>query len=385
MMFRIPELLPTQSIEERRVVVGTAEDQAGAEVSGPAKATGAPQPDARPDPHGPPPARHDTRWARRKVHPRQAAGWVAASVDAKPIRVSVYINDLEVVSGWATSARAEPTSKGELQYFALRIEGIWEFCGVNNRLTVRADGVPLPITDHGMYPRPAEAGAAHPQAAARADGQGLRVRPEPVSSSYPRSSIPSGRKGSWALHRRRAIVSEAFGYDVFLTYGSLLGAVREGGFIGHDLDFDSAYVSKHTTGADAARELRDIALLLIDRGRYDVDGWSTHLHVHPIGDPVTRIDLFHHYFNAAGRMGFPFGFAGDSVIEASDWQGTRRSTSSGTACSSPPTPSRSSSTCHGSDWRVPQPGFDWVRDRTDRASEALMPPGFGQTVYWAKF
>ncbi len=40
---------------------------------------------------------------------------------------------------------------------------------------------------------------------------------------------------------------------------------------------------------------------------------------------------------------------------------------------------------YGSDWRVPQPGFFWLRDRTDRADEAIMPPDYGQTIYWATF
>ena len=76
----------------------------------------------------------------------------------------------------------------------------------------------------------------------------------------------------------RSILAEVYGYDLFLTYGSMLGAVREGGFISHDHDFESAYVSKHRDGADAATELRDIALLLIDHG-YDVEGVGTHVQV----------------------------------------------------------------------------------------------------------
>lgn len=67
-----------------------------------------------------------------------------------------------------------------------------------------------------------------------------------------------------------AVVRGDFGFDAFLAYGSLLGWVREGGFIGHDVDFDAAYLSEHTDPALAAAELRDIALRLIDAG-FDVD------------------------------------------------------------------------------------------------------------------
>jgi SAM-dependent methyltransferase len=315
---------------------------------------------------------------------RRAAGWVAASVDAKPIRVSVHIDDLEVAVGWATSARAEPASKGEHRLFALRLPGMWKYCRPANKLTVRADGEPLPITGHGMYLVPSKAG--------RSNLRRLRAR---MSDGY-----VFGQTGHLQLSKKldkkwqkavldlyndvRIVLAEAYGYDVFLAYGSMLGAVREGGFIGHDLDFDSAFVSKHTDGADAASELRDIALLLIDRG-FDVAGVGTHLHVHPIDDPDTRIDLFHHYFDASGRMRFPFGFAGDSVVEASDWQGTKEIDFLGTRVLVPTNGEQIVEHLYGSDWRIPQPGFAWRRDRTDRAREAIMPAAYAQTIYWAKF
>ena len=46
------------------------------------------------------------------------------------------------------------------------------------------------------------------------------------------------------LHARPRRAARELGYDVWFVYGSLLGAVREGGYIGHDIDFDAAYVSR---------------------------------------------------------------------------------------------------------------------------------------------
>ena len=315
---------------------------------------------------------------------RQASGWVRASVQAAPIRVSVHIDDVEVAVGWGTSNRAEPDGDGERRYFTLRLAGIWRYCQPTNKLTVRADGVPLPIEGHGMFLVPPRAGKSN-----------LKKLQARMAEGY-----IFGQKGQLQLSKKldtkwqhsvlelyadvRAILAEAYGYDLFLAYGSMLGAVREGGFIGHDLDFDSAYVSKHTDGADAASELRDIALLLIDRG-YDVDGLGTHLHVHPLGDPATKIDVFHHYFDASGRMRFPFGYAGETVIGAPDWKGTQEIDFLGSRVLVPTNAEQVVEHLYGSDWRVPQPGFFWRRDRTDRAREAIMPPDYSQTIYWAKF
>lgn len=44
------------------------------------------------------------------------------------------------------------------------------------------------------------------------------------------------------------------GIDAHLSYGCLLGAVREGRMIGHDSDADLAYLSRHTSPADIVRE-----------------------------------------------------------------------------------------------------------------------------------
>jgi hypothetical protein len=101
-------------------------------------------------------------------------------------------------------------------------------------------------------------------------------------------------------------IDQAFGYRVFFCYGTLLGAVREGDFIGHDLDFDSAYLSKHTDGVDARRELLDIAFTLVDLG-FNVVGKRTCLAIthEDLGD--AKVDLFHLFFDEDGAIQFPFG------------------------------------------------------------------------------
>ena len=81
---------------------------------------------------------------------RQAAGWVATAVDAEPVRVSVHIDDLEVAAGWAPATR-RAQAKGEHRHFTLRLAGIWKYCHPTNKLTVRADGVPLPILGLGLF------------------------------------------------------------------------------------------------------------------------------------------------------------------------------------------------------------------------------------------
>lgn len=51
-----------------------------------------------------------------------------------------------------------------------------------------------------------------------------------------------------------AVLREECGLDAFVTWGTLLGAVRSGRLIGHDVDADLAYYSEHEHPADLIRE-----------------------------------------------------------------------------------------------------------------------------------
>lgn len=56
------------------------------------------------------------------------------------------------------------------------------------------------------------------------------------------------------------------GVDPFLAYGTLLGAVRNGGLIGHDSDADLGYVSDHEHPIDVMRESFALQRALCDMG-----------------------------------------------------------------------------------------------------------------------
>jgi SAM-dependent methyltransferase len=315
---------------------------------------------------------------------REATGWVAAPPHAKPIRVSLHVDELEVTAGWATTARSDRTAFGEARSFRLRFSDVWKYAGPKNKLTVRANGTPLPIAGAGMYLVP-EKPRQRSLKRLRAEmsegyvfGQTGRLQLSKTVDTEWQEMVLNLYDGV------RQVLYEVHGYDLFLIFGSLLGAVRDGGVIGHDLDFDSAYVSKHTDGRDAARELRDIALLLLERG-YDVDLKQTVLHVHPIGDQSFRIDVFHLYFDAAGRLAVPWGVAGNTEVMLSDWKGTKEIDFLGSRVLVPSNDTQVVEHLYGSGWRSPQPGFMWTRDRTKRAWEGIIPPSYAQTVYWANF
>ncbi|MCB1389057.1 MAG: hypothetical protein KDK12_07965 [Rhodobacteraceae bacterium] len=54
------------------------------------------------------------------------------------------------------------------------------------------------------------------------------------------------------------VLQVEFGLPMYLTWGTLLGAVREGGLIAHDFDIDVAYVSRARSSAGVLAEQRRI-------------------------------------------------------------------------------------------------------------------------------
>ncbi len=63
------------------------------------------------------------------------------------------------------------------------------------------------------------------------------------------------------------------GVEAFPAYGTLLGAIREQDFIGHDNDVDLGYVSRHTHPLDVIRESFRLQRTLREQG-YAVDRYS---------------------------------------------------------------------------------------------------------------
>jgi SAM-dependent methyltransferase len=184
-------------------------------------------------------------------------------------------------------------------------------------------------------------------------------------------------------NRVNAVLQRKFGYDLFAIYGTLLGLVRDGGFIGHDVDFDVAYISQHSDPQLVADELREIAFVLIDAG-FDVLCRTTALHIHDEQDPETRIDVFHLFFDADGKLIFPFGKATHIDITKDEWAGLRDVPLGGQSVKLPVLGEAMAECLYGTSWRIPIPGFSWPRVRTGWGAGDL-PESYCEEVHWSNF
>ncbi|MFC6342871.1 methyltransferase domain-containing protein [Nocardioides hankookensis] len=342
-------------------------------------------------------------------------GWVSVPADAAPTRVRLMVGPVEVCSTYATPGgamsgstggdaprrrqaagpgRRDPmlpgpkgdrrNSRAEVRTFSFRLRDIWDYCGPATRIRVVVDGQPLPINQHGMFLRPRQKGAHTP-----AD---LRAKLESghVLGQWGRLQLSKRLDTEWqqavlSLYERvRRVLHAELGYDAFVIYGTLLGAVRDGGYIGHDVDFDAAYVSRSRTGPEAAEEFTRIALVLVEDG-LRIEAFPACLHIVDPDNDVHRIDLFHTYFDEQGLLRFPFGVAGSTDFPESRWAGTGEIDLPGGQALAPRDPELLIAHLYGEDWRLPKPGFNWDLDRTSAAVDGRLSVEQRTKVYWADF
>ncbi len=149
------------------------------------------------------------------------------------------------------------------------------------------------------------------------------------------------------------------GIDAFLAYGTLLGAVREQKFLGHDSDADLAYVSAHSHPADVVRESFRLQRAVQECGfhTYRYSGAAFRIDVKE-GDGVVRgLDVFAGFIDD-GRL-YLMGEVGADFRR--EWvYPTTVCTLEGHTFPAPAVPERLLEAMYGPSWAVPDPAFQFT-------------------------
>ena len=168
------------------------------------------------------------------------------------------------------------------------------------------------------------------------------------------------------------VLRDDLGVPSFLAYGSLLGAVRSGHLIGHDMDIDLAYVSAATTPVDAMLESFTIERHLRELGwsLRRQNGGFLQAFFDPPGGGWRNIDIFTMFFDSsAGRLYGLNDTAHPAAVDEVLPLGAV--TLEGRSYPAPLRPDVLLEAAYGPSWRVPDPNFSYG-----------LPPGKRQMKDW---
>ncbi len=310
-------------------------------------------------------------------------GWIAGSDELTPSEVSIYLDDLRVITVQANE-RTSRASFGCSFSFTAQVKGIWDYCTTDTQISVRCEGKVLPIIHAGMFLSPEEAGSQTVTDLKQKFAEGFLFSDKGVLQ-LSKALDEDWKERVFGLYSRVSeILLTRYGYQQFIIYGTLLGQVRAGDFIAHDRDFDTAFVSQCTDGPSAAAEMREIAMTLIAEG-LDVEPRLTTLHIRDGSGSRVRIDLFHLYFDSDGNLRMPFGQATKRLFPKSAWSGIREVEIGGHPVQVPAAAEDLLAAIYGDDWQIPNKGFYWPRRRAQWAKDGHLSPDVRAELYWENF
>ena len=175
------------------------------------------------------------------------------------------------------------------------------------------------------------------------------------------------------------------GVDAFLAYGSLLGAVREGGLIGHDSDADLGYVSRFSEPVDAILESFRLQRRLVEMGYWVVrySGMAFRVNLREADGALRGLDVFAGILREGrlylmGEVGAPF---------RPEWvHPLSEVTLEGRTYPAPAEPEHLLEAMYGPHWRTPDPAFKF---ETSEATRRRLDGWFrgtrgGRALHWPK-
>jgi len=163
---------------------------------------------------------------------------------------------------------------------------------------------------------------------------------------------------AFSLYREvEAIMEREFGYDIFPMYGSLLGAVREKGFIAHDSKgFDVVYISRHSGPDEVKMEFLEICESLIGKN-YWLNFSGEGAYIRGVSSEKWFVDLNYGWFDEDDRLCLGFGWYNKQARGREEFLRYSWGEMSGHAVKIPGNFHDVLFQIYGADWDVPDQGY----------------------------
>ncbi len=317
-----------------------------------------------------------------KFDAKEIYGWVDLA-PGQNARLTLFLNDIQVASSPAV-APIQRVGHGTCREFRFNLKDVWNYARTTDRLTVRCGDTILPIAGRGFFRVPGKSGDSRPEVLKERLAQGFVFNQKGLLQ-LSKAQDPAWKGKVHALYERiSAVLEKEFGYRIFVVYGTLLGTVRQGDFIGHDHDFDTAYISRHTDGAAVRAEVQAVARALLASGLRFVPR-RTCLWVYDPREPKVTVDVFHLRFDETGQLAFSFGVAGTAKVDRATVASTKPAKIGDYTVAVPENAETVLELLYGPYWRTPNPGFNWAIEKKASDAATVLRDEDVTELYWLNF
>lgn len=313
-----------------------------------------------------------------KLDAEGVAGWVQRKGQSE---VEITVNGNVVATTFPSQSRTIDGKESD-EGFSRTLKGLWRYLGQGDQIEVRYAGQALAIAGHGQQ------WICDNGQESQVNKLLKRIAKGYVFNKYGRLRLSMRSDAdyqAWCIETYYALrdeIRQAIGSDSFAIYGTMLGAVREGDFIGHDNDFDMIYVSKQSDPEAVKAEYVHLCEYLIDAG-YWLKPKKTHTWVRRRGTSQ-KMDIFFGWFDSDGLFRMSYGYHGDPVSREGFDERTPY-TLAGRRIMLPVASPAILEQTFGKGWRTPDRGFkhESPSRRIDKAY--FVPQPRLSALYWKQF
>jgi len=318
-------------------------------------------------------------FSRKKI-----SGWVFPKGDKEEVLIKVNGQIIDKI--YPGRKRFTNNSKKQVG-FARVLKSLWKYIAPEDVVEVEYSGNILPIDNKGfkyIYKKSKKK--------SRVSELLNKINEGYIFNKYGKLKLSIVKNKIWKesifelFNSLKRDLKEGLNLDLIPTYGTMLGAVREGEFISHDNDFDTCIISKKYSSEAVKIEFIKMCEFLIDKG-YKIRPKKSHIWVYVKGkeNKDFKLDIFISYFNKNNKYEIAYGYHGPAVEKSSDFFKYNEIKLSGFTISIPSNYREILRQFYGDTWEIPDPGFKHQEATRTWDINYHLSNDQMQDIYWKQF